>query len=161
MLIELTPNGRHGPGPVVGSINNSVPTSKDVHLYPDPRTHATSFPILYADCEGLEGGEAEPMAAQAKRDTNQVLDFGHTNRTGSFRKRFRAKNHSSQREVTWATTAEKKSRQYSVTNLYPRLLYTFSDVCVFVLKNSRCEPYKLFTCECCFLILEIEPAKAL
>ena len=137
MLIELMTNGIQGPVPVAGSINHSVPTSGDVHLYSDPRTYFTDFPILYADCEGLEGGEIEPMAAKAKRDINPVSDFGHTRRPGSFQKRLRKKYHSSRREITWATTPEKRSRQYSVTNLYPRLLYTFSDVCVFVLKNSR------------------------
>lgn len=141
MLIELTPNGRHGPAAVVGSINHSMPTSGDVHLYSDPSTYVTNFPILYADCEGLEGGEIEPMAAQAKRDMNQAFDIDHTRRTGSFQKRLRKKHHSSQREITWAITPEQKSRQYSVKNLYPRLLYTFSDVCVFVLKNSRYRSY--------------------
>ena len=137
MLIELTNSGRQGPVPVIGSINHSIPTSGDVHLYSDPRTYATDFPILYADCEGLQSGEIEPMAAQAKRDITLVFDLGHTRRTASVKKRWRRKHHSSQREITWATTQEKRSRQYSVTNLYPRLLYTFSDVCVFVLKNPR------------------------
>ena len=137
MLIELIASGRHDSVPVVGSVNHSVPTSGDVHLYSDPRTYVTDFPILYADCEGLEGGEIEPMAAQAKRDMNLVHSLGHNKRAGSFQKRFRKKHRSSQREITWATTPEKRSRQYSVMNLYPRLLYTFSDVCVFVLKNSR------------------------
>lgn len=108
MLIELTTNSRQGPVPVVGSVNHSVPTSGDVHLYSDPRTYFTDFPILYADCEGLAGGEIEPMAAKAKRETNPVSDFGHTRRTGSFQKRLRKKHHSSRREITWATTPEKE-----------------------------------------------------
>jgi hypothetical protein len=39
----------------------------------------------------------------------------------------------SERPITWATDSELSSRQYIVTNLYPRILYTFSDVVVFVL----------------------------
>jgi hypothetical protein len=46
------------PSPVVGSIRNeNVPTSGDVHLYADPRWYFDECPMLYADCEGLEGGE--------------------------------------------------------------------------------------------------------
>lgn len=137
MLIELTSNTRQGPVPVVGSVNHSVPTSGDVHLYSDPSTYNSDYPILYADCEGLEGGENEPMAVQARRGDNVAFTLGQGRRTGSFQKRLRKKHHSSQREITWATTPERRSRQYSVTNLYPRLLYTFSDAVVFVLKNAR------------------------
>ncbi|UPX14192.1 uncharacterized protein EKO05_0004682 [Ascochyta rabiei] len=43
----------------------------------------------------------------------------------------------SERELGWADTNSLRSREFAVTNLYPRLLYTFSDVIVFVLKNPR------------------------
>lgn len=43
----------------------------------------------------------------------------------------------SQRAIKFADTPEKLKRQYAVTELYPRLLYTFSDVIVFVLRNSK------------------------
>lgn len=42
-----------------------------------------------------------------------------------------------EREVVWATTPQKSTRKYFVEHLYPRLLYTFSDVIVFVVKNAR------------------------
>lgn len=42
-----------------------------------------------------------------------------------------------EREILWATTPEKLARKYLVEHLYPRLLYTFSDVIVFVVKNAR------------------------
>ena len=138
MLIEINSSIRKGPVPVVGSVNHSFPTSGDVHLYSDPQTYTTGSPILYADCEGLDGGENEPMAAQIKHSDGQAAILSQpATRSASFQKRIRKKHHSSQRDITWATTPEKRSRQYSVTNLYPRLLYTFSDVVVFVLKNSR------------------------
>ena len=61
MLIEFSNNVNRNPVPVVGSVNHSVPTSGDVHLYSDPTTYNTNIPILYADCEGLSGGETEPV----------------------------------------------------------------------------------------------------
>lgn len=137
MLIDLRSHARQEAVPVVGSVNDSVPTSGDVHLYVDPCTHFTDYPILYADCEGLDGGEQEPMALQARRAENSNRHVQQGKRTPSFQKRLRKKHHSSQREITWANTFDKKTRQFVVTNLYPRLLYTFSDVVVFVLKNPR------------------------
>ncbi|KAF2814425.1 uncharacterized protein BDZ99DRAFT_555088 [Mytilinidion resinicola] len=41
------------------------------------------------------------------------------------------------RMLEWANTADKKTKQFAVTELYPRILYTFSDVVVFVLRNAR------------------------
>ena len=41
------------------------------------------------------------------------------------------------REIIWASDKEKKSRQFVVENLYPRLLYTFSDIVVLVMKNAK------------------------
>lgn len=138
MLIELRDGARKVPVPVVGSLNQSLPTSGDVHLFADPETFLTDNPILYADCEGLEGGEREPAASKARYKDKSNTDHAHSGkRTGSFTKKIRKKHHSSQREITWANTPEKRTREFAVTNLYPRLLYTFSDVIVFVLKNPR------------------------
>lgn len=77
------------------------------------------------------------MAAQSKRTENAVNTGILPRHTRSFQRKIRKKHHSSQREITWANTEEKRSRQFAVMNLYPRLLYTFSDVVVFVLKNAR------------------------
>ena len=46
--------------PLVGSVNDNIPVSADVHLYADPHTILTETPLLYADCKGLEGGESPP-----------------------------------------------------------------------------------------------------
>ncbi|KAF1956454.1 hypothetical protein CC80DRAFT_516035 [Byssothecium circinans] len=102
-----------------------VPTSEDVHLYSDPLSAFTDEPIFFADCEGLQGGEREPLGAKFKRS-----------RKKSFKSE-RAPVPTSERELVWANNTTLASRQYAVTNLYPRLLYTFSDVIVFVLKNPR------------------------
>ena len=59
------------------------------------------------------------------------------NRTASFDKYVRRRHDPTERDILWATTPEKKTRSFFVQNLYPRLLYTFSDVIVFVVKNAR------------------------
>lgn len=133
-MIDLCPRDEKDYAtPVIGSVGEDVPTSGDVHLYPDPHTVDSDNPILYADCEGLEGGEREPLGAWRKtKDTSSKLG-----RMGSSERDIRNINHMSEREITWATTNAKRSREFAVTHLYPRLLYTFSDVIVFVLKNPR------------------------
>ena len=105
------------PTPVVGSVNDNVPVSAKVHLYADPETWMTKSPILYADCEGLEGGESAPRSEAIK---SHKRGFG------------------APRKLPWATgNKEKSKREYAVTELYPRLLYTFSDVVIFVLRNAK------------------------
>jgi hypothetical protein len=99
-----------------------------VHLYADPSTIRTQHPVLYADCEGLDGGEKPPLATQSRKHhasgklvgeaTKKVLGGG-------------------KRILEWATSDVKSGREYAVKHLYPRLLYTFSDVVVFVLKNPK------------------------
>lgn len=91
------------------------------------------MPILYADCEGLKGGEREPIAIKFRR-REKLTRIG---RVDSFEKKMAKTPYTSEREITWADTNEKRSRQFAVEHLYPRLLYTFSDVVVFVLKNHR------------------------
>lgn len=130
------------PSPVAGtSANSAVPTSGDVHLYSDPSTYSTEYPLLYADCEGLEGGENTPMAAQYRNSATapqrekgrEDFPLGEHRRRRKVTKSF----HSTQRDIKWANSPDKLKRQYAVTELYPRLLYTFSDVIVFVLRNAK------------------------
>lgn len=121
--------------PIVGSVKNQdVPTSTDVHLYPDPNSISSVTPMLYADCEGLEGGAREPISLKFRKKHKVNTGIG---RASSFEKSTKKTLHTSEREITWADTPTKKSREFAVTHLYPRLLYTFSDVIVFVLKNPR------------------------
>lgn len=88
---------------------------------------------MYADCEGLKGGERVPLGALPKRKDKP----SKVGRIDSFERKVQKLHHTSERDITWADTNAKRSREYMVTNLYPRLLYTFSDVVVFVLKNPR------------------------
>jgi patatin-like phospholipase/acyl hydrolase len=118
------------PSPVVGSASHEYqPTSANVHLYADPRSisdTSCSMPLFFADCEGLDAGEKTPRAETVRRSAqNQEqslptrLDWGR------------------KRTLAWAETDEMRARQFIVKQLYPRILYTFSDVVVFVLRNSK------------------------
>jgi len=123
------------PLPVVGMTGKDLPTSEDVHLYSDPSTYFQDNPLLYADCEGLDGGEREPVKSRLRKAKFQPPDENGTNDDCNGCARY-----NSVRELVWADSAERRSRQFAVANLYPRLLFTFSDTIVFVLKNPRYEP---------------------
>ncbi|KAF2012508.1 hypothetical protein BU24DRAFT_442957 [Aaosphaeria arxii CBS 175.79] len=130
------------PSPVAGALSNgSVPTSGDVHLYSDPSTYAGEHPMLYADCEGLEGGENTPMAAKyrerAGNDLRGKAGYHHMPKDNVKRRKKSNPLYSTQRDITWANSESTSKRQYAVTELYPRLLYTFSDAIVFVLRNPK------------------------
>jgi hypothetical protein len=129
--------------PVIGSVHHQdVPTSGDVHLYSDPASCDTDTPILYADCEGLDGGERDPMSvkSRAKLENKKSLSEHRQLRRKIFNTvpdMVRARYNTSERDLLWATTEKTRSREYIVRNLYPRLLYIFSDTIVFVTKNPR------------------------
>ncbi|CAK3752481.1 hypothetical protein DOTSEDRAFT_168601 [Lecanosticta acicola] len=117
------------PSPIVGSVvNDTLPTSGDVHLYADPATHAEQLPILYADCEGFEGGERVPLGARSRHRRQASDQDGRDLSTPG---------HVHSRPIEWANSEEARQREYAVTRLYPRLLYTFSDCVVFVLRNPK------------------------
>ena len=119
--------------PIIGSENNNIPTSRDVHLYSDPDTCHSSEPIQHANCEGLEGGENAPIAVRSSAHRLNTVE--HVKRKA---------RHALPRDIAWANTPETEKREYAVTELYPRLLYTFSDVVVFVLRNSKYIPMHFF-----------------
>ncbi|KAF2680909.1 FabD/lysophospholipase-like protein [Lentithecium fluviatile CBS 122367] len=75
--------------------------------------------MLYADCEGLEGGEQTPIAAQCAATSNEIL--------------LECVDRYTPKPITWADSG----RQAVVRSLYPRLLYSFSDVIVFALDNHK------------------------
>ena len=139
--MDMNPlSGPAYPSPVVGSAIDNVPTSGDVHLYADPGTIYERESILYADCEGLEGGETLPMAKAGDANRHGPAGLRRGSRSGPDNRpsrRPRKVGYTSPRAIAWANTPEKRKREYAVRELYPRLLYTFSDVVVFVLRNSR------------------------
>lgn len=113
------------PSPVLGSpVHDSVPTSGDVHLYVDPLTSAEECPLLFADCEGLEGGERLPIGPQLCQRQCSWKSGGSL-------------VESRPRRLEWARTEETRRRESAVSNLYPRILYAFSDCVVFVLRNAK------------------------
>lgn len=107
--------------PVPGLIGDNVPTTGDVHLYSDPGTYYHEKPILYADCEGLTGGEQNPrgMASQLVADSAK-----------------KGKN-KLRKKIHWANNPNMQTREFAVSSLFPRILYTFSDVVVFVLREAK------------------------
>jgi len=129
---------------VAGSANAHTPTSGDVHLYVDPGTHDTRYPALFADCEGMDGGEMVPMGAQQKQ-IDELLARRFSDATplapkashSGPKKLLKGINRGSKHVITWATNPEKCKREFAVKNLYPRILYAFSDIVVFVLRNDR------------------------
>ncbi|KAL8754211.1 MAG: hypothetical protein Q9199_004499 [Rusavskia elegans] len=127
------------PAPLPGSVNDNVPVSANVHLYADPDSYLSDTPILYADCEGLEGGEGIPRAEAYRFQDGAVMP--HAQRKDSdirSRKKLHRKGNRVSRNLKWAHgDKEKSKREYAVTELYPKLLYTFSDVVVFVLRNPK------------------------
>jgi energy-coupling factor transporter ATP-binding protein EcfA2 len=120
------------PSPVVGIPGHHIPTSEDVHLYLDPPTATTEAPVLYADCEGLDGGETEPLGTTNRKRRRISIPQTNSSDESSFRARY-----NSERVLAWADSSPRRTRHFTVSNLYPRLLFTFSDVIVFVLRNPR------------------------
>lgn len=132
------------PSPVVGSVTHgNVPTSGDVHLYSDPSTYASEYPMLLADCEGLEGGENVPISAQYLDKSSTTQENEKKDDAFKPKKLSASPLNPIRRELKWATSPELSKRQYGVTELFPRLLYSFSDVIVFVLRNPKYVVYFL------------------
>ena len=126
------------PSPVVGSVNDNIPVSADVHLYADPHTVSTDAPLLYADCEGLEGGESLPKTMQDRDQESGLARGSIFISSPGIREKIIKKHNKVSRKISWAMgDKEKSKREYAVTELYPKILYTFSDVVVFVLRNPK------------------------
>jgi hypothetical protein len=113
------------PSPVVGSVlDDTRTTSGNVNLYIDPAKHLDPLPTLFADCEGFEGGEQAPLGSQYHERSRQDKDGAQEPWINT-------------RPIKWANKDEYRRREYAVTVLYPRILYSFSDCVVFVLRNPK------------------------
>lgn len=134
LLIDLdTSHGQKHLSPIVGPGGSHHPTSEDVHLYLDSGTAQTSRPIMMVDCEGLDGGELDPAGAKFKLKRREEEE----KKANEDRDYFKALRISSEYELQWSVGDAAKTRGFAVTHLYPRLIYAFSDVIVFVLHNAR------------------------
>ena len=121
--------------PVVGSPDDNVPVSSDVHLYGEPNTFVSKYPMFYADCEGLAGGQTPPRAEslRARKELNET--DGRALDAKELRLKMRPRT---PRKILWPTSNKQQyEREFAVTQLYPRLLYTFSDVIVFITQVPR------------------------
>ncbi|KAI1108792.1 FabD/lysophospholipase-like protein [Nemania sp. NC0429] len=118
---DLSPQGSRYYSPVTSSNQDRISTTGDVHLYADPSTLYATSPLLFIDCEGLSGGEAAPKQLKQSQDSS-----------ANYPRRYAVP-----RKIEWALTPQTQKREFAVSQLYPRILYTFSDVVVFVLRNPR------------------------
>lgn len=134
---DVSSEGSRYCSPVTSSNNDYISTTGDVHLYAEPSTFSTSTPLLLIDCEGLNGGEATPKALRCHSFDEKKKGLSDSSPSQSDVKKLLQVRHSSQRYITWANTPQTQKREYTVSQLYPRILYTFSDVVVFVLRNPR------------------------
>lgn len=103
------------------SYEQAIATSGDVHLFGDLATRDTHRPLLYADCEGMGGGELPPAAATSMSRHPMIADL----------KDFVHK----QREMS--PRVPPITRGWAVSELYPRILFPFSDVVCYVTRNPR------------------------
>ncbi|ETI24750.1 hypothetical protein G647_04120 [Cladophialophora carrionii CBS 160.54] len=126
--------------PVIGRSSCTLPTSADVHLYISPETRFSKRPILYADCEGFEGGERSPIAITAlSPETKDPSSSGNGSRRPDV---LRKMSQGTQRLLKWASHnsqayEQTSKRAYAVSEMYPRIFYAFSDIIVFVLDNPN------------------------
>ena len=150
LLIDLKQSGSSDnpvprSSPVVGKESSSVPTSADVHLYSDPETYFSPSPILYADCEGMKGGESQPIAKLVSDGAHHKKSGAPINPPRDVTETYGPIDkliHGTKRFIEWfkqdaADTEKRIRREFAVTEMYPRILYAFSDVIVFVLRNAR------------------------
>ncbi|KAK4445124.1 hypothetical protein QBC34DRAFT_441867 [Podospora aff. communis PSN243] len=106
--------------PILGVPDSAEPTTGDVQLYPDPATHTKKVPILYADCEGLNGGDQTPKALENVSLSDIRLRGGRL------------------KDIAWASVlGGGRKREQIATTLFPKLLYSFSDTVVFVTQQAR------------------------
>jgi len=107
--------------PVIG-IQPDAPTSGDVHLFPDHRTYNEERPIYYADCEGFSGGKGVPIGSSVWQEVRKTRHHQHGVKTAVHE---------------MSTKYSEKGRDWVVKTLYPKALFTFSDVVVLVTRNFR------------------------
>ncbi|XTI90368.1 FabD/lysophospholipase-like protein [Cenococcum geophilum] len=113
----LDPEGpKREPKPVVSDAKDRegefLPTSSGIHLFSDPVSNESNQPLLYVDCEGLTGGQRAPITSSYERIQK-----------------------SSPRKIAWNEVPD--DREFWSAKFYPRILYAFSDVVVFVIHHSN------------------------
>jgi energy-coupling factor transporter ATP-binding protein EcfA2 len=120
---------RTAPAPISGDSEHTMSTTAGIHLYADPNTAGSDKPILYADSQGLDGGTTEPIALRYRRARSSVAS------TESFTSL--DTQYSNNEKIRWANDDTTRSIEYAVNRLYPRILFTFSHVVLFIHRNPR------------------------
>jgi hypothetical protein len=86
----------------------------------DPTSGDGELPLLYIDCEGLGGGQQRPYITSWQEST-EASDWRRNRRL-----------------IRWSKDSVEtlNDRRFRVDKFYPRILYNFSDVVVYVLDQS-------------------------
>lgn len=111
------------------------PTSGDVHLFRDPKTDDSHFPMYYADCEGFGDGVSHPQGSQVMGEATNT-HVGHRSKMSKFLKSA-VKHEPKVHQVTSFNKTEGNMREWMVQKLFPRILFPFSDTVVMVTRNLR------------------------
>jgi hypothetical protein len=127
--------------PVVGRHDCTIPTSGDVHLYRDPFADQAdiSRPLLYADCEGFYGGEKVSDSLLARRDANSLPSSSDIlgQDIGTLAKiSYAYLKNGVKRALRMPTRVTDQTRESAVMELFPRLLYNFSDVIIHLIPQQ-------------------------
>ncbi|KAI0973070.1 hypothetical protein F4678DRAFT_37931 [Xylaria arbuscula] len=150
--------------PIPGAdTDNFDSTSSDVHIFADPRTISTEYPCFFVDCEGFSGTDkpiARQLLLQAQQSQASQPYADGTLRKSNISKSAKetlaehASTVSDRITLKWGqlfspvdamssfskkgnAVVDSNTRTVVVKSLYPRLLYSFSDVVCFVTNNSR------------------------
>jgi hypothetical protein len=132
-----TQENSHGPhAPIVGTPHATVPTSGDVHLYRDRSKEPGNIarPLFYADCEGFHGGDVAPPGSFAVQKELNRPDSATTIVNSIFQY---VVGRVRKRTVNFNPDDDKgRPRDAAVRKIFPRLLYNFSDVVIFLVSAS-------------------------
>ncbi|RDW86484.1 uncharacterized protein DSM5745_03126 [Aspergillus mulundensis] len=125
------------PLPVVGQPESTIPTSGDVHLYYDALTNTDesqqSKPLLYADCEGFHGGDQQPAGHRPRTNIGKSDDDSRTH--VHFDRWYTSLRRGIRRILNLPSRLEAQ-RKTAIGELFPRILYNFSDVVVHVVISA-------------------------
>lgn len=111
--------------------------SADVHLYADPRTLQTPSPILFADCEGLDGSSGLlPVAENTWKTASSTVKGSVLGLGERYQPRFRKIQTQPNGEGGSTNKREILSnRRYVAESIYPQILYSVSDTIIYVAKD--------------------------
>jgi hypothetical protein len=107
------------------------PTSSDVRLYLETATIDTARLILFADSEGLLGGNQTPFASSIE----SIAGIARYPPSPHVRKPLADKK--SRKIIPWKELKHEISRKYCVEHIYPQILYAFGEVLCYVIQQNH------------------------